>query len=489
MKKLLVALLFVVLAAFDTFAVPSVTVFVDEKQELSATVWILAGCEEYDRCIYEPYYDDIQKYFKAYKEHPLMDFIRRMRDAPDSVYVVSYNSVPCAAELLYIEGGRVKIKEGLDVEKYFRNNDPRWTKENFLRYAALLDDFYVKSDYHAFFERHSELYSLYVESMQAGLAQILKEDWFEDVYGYSLPYVAVCVSLAYGVNNYAGIDAMTQTELGYDNVGYYPIIGMSLAPERTSVYTKARVLIHEISHSFTNPLLGDYNEELSRIGETIYPHMEWEFYRSGYDADALCGEFFNSLMTNFYLKDILPSLLDEAVTNDQLHGFVWMEEALDFMGRFSDNRDEYITVKDFMPVFVTYMRSVGDRIDSIARRPLIKETIPAIGSTVDAATKEIRIIFSEPVETGASGTTRATIECETIYPKTQARYDRLAKKVGRYGELEYYENDTTFVINIGARLKSGKRYGVGLVEEFFLNPDNQFVRMGHGIFDIWFYVE
>ena len=32
--------------------------YVDELEEFSATTWILAGCEEFDRGIYKPYYSD-----------------------------------------------------------------------------------------------------------------------------------------------------------------------------------------------------------------------------------------------------------------------------------------------------------------------------------------------------------------------------------------------------------------------------------------------
>ena len=254
MRKIISTLLCAVLAAASCLASPSITAFVDEKQELSATVWILAGCEEYDRGVYPPYYRDIRRYFRKFKSHPVMDFIRQMRDAPDSVYVVSYNSVPCAAELLYIEDGHVKVRDDVDIAEYFHTQDPRWTEENFLKYAALLDDFYVKSDYHRFFEKHSKLYAEYADSLQAGMRRLIDPDWFQDVYGKQLPVVAVCISPAYARNNYGSIDTLTQRLLGYDRTGYYPIIGVSSKPKYASnMYINGNVIIHEISHSFTNP--------------------------------------------------------------------------------------------------------------------------------------------------------------------------------------------------------------------------------------------
>ena len=122
MRRIATVLLCVVSVAASCWASPSVTAFVDEKQELSATVWILAGCEEYDRGVYPPYYRDIQRYFKDFKSHPVMEFIREMRDAPDTVYVVSYNSVPCAARLLYIEDGLLSpYRSQLKAQVYIRH--------------------------------------------------------------------------------------------------------------------------------------------------------------------------------------------------------------------------------------------------------------------------------------------------------------------------------------------------------------------------------
>ena len=158
------------------------------------------------------------------------------------------------------------------------------------------------------------------------------------------------------------------------------------------------------------------------------------------------------------------------------------------MDRFSENRDKYRTIDDFMPEFVEYMRSVASRMDSIARRPTVKEIIPAVGSTVSPDLEEIRVIFSEPVETGLSGY-RPDPERERIWPSTLARYKRMARKIGRNGDFDYYENDTTYVFKIGVPLESGKEYGVKVREDCIVQPENQFVRMGYGTIDIWFKVD
>ena len=65
----------------------------------------------------------------------------------------------------------------------------------------------------------------------------------------------------------------------------------------------------------------------------------------------------------------------------------------------------------------------------------------------------------------------------------------MARKIGRNGDFDYYENDTTYVFKIGVPLESGKEYGVKVREDCIVQPENQFVRMGYGTIDIWFKVE
>lgn len=93
--------------------------YVDELEEFSATTWILAGCEEFDRGIYKPYYSDIQKSFGKFKSHPVMAFLKKMRDIPGDVDVISYNSLPIANNLLSIENGHLQVNQHVDLDEYF----------------------------------------------------------------------------------------------------------------------------------------------------------------------------------------------------------------------------------------------------------------------------------------------------------------------------------------------------------------------------------
>ena len=199
--KFYIAILFLLL--FVCRAGAQFRVAADERQELSAIVWRLADAEEYTGRIPASYAADIDSCFAAFRQHPVTEFIRRMREAPDSVDVVSYNSVPAAAVLLRIDRGRVRLNPAVDLEQYLQEADPRWSVENLRRYVRLLDDFYRRSEFRSFFRCHEALYAAYADDMRAILERDIRPEWFEQFYGTCFPELSVCVSPAYGVNNYS----------------------------------------------------------------------------------------------------------------------------------------------------------------------------------------------------------------------------------------------------------------------------------------------
>lgn len=73
MKKTVLILMAFMISAFCE---AKWRVYVDERQELSAIVWRLAGCEEYSGRIIPGYATEIEQSFGKFKNHPVMEFIR-----------------------------------------------------------------------------------------------------------------------------------------------------------------------------------------------------------------------------------------------------------------------------------------------------------------------------------------------------------------------------------------------------------------------------
>lgn len=431
-------------------------VIVDERQELSAIVWRLAGCEEYNTRINPSYLENIETYFGGYKGHPVMDFIREMRTKKDSISVVAYNSVPMSAAVLQIRNNRVKINPDVNLIEYIAGNDSRWTEQNLRKYVKLLDDFYRKSEFRQFFDSHADLYASYIAEMTAVFQDNVKAEWFRQFYGMELPGFNVIVSPANGINNYA-LNEDILNAAGYDGIG--ALMGVSYNPEKGKINrnTYVPILLHEISHYFTNQIFfPDYTEQLTAAGAKIFEHLSEPLTAAGYGAAYIvCPEFLNELCAMMYTKEVLGSTLANEVRACYRKGFIWADECIRYMENFTANREQYSRFSDFIPQLVGFMESIADNIkpmkDAFYTAPYIVYSYPCAGSTVSPDISEIVFRLSQPMETGITAFDAHESAELFIDDSWYETHD---------DEPEYWKDEYTYVIRVWKKLEQGKKYGI-----------------------------
>ena len=487
MKKYILITIATLFCCFTTSAQQHVRV--DEVHELSAIVWRLAGCEEYNSGMYEEYAKDIEDYFGMYTDHPVMEHIRKMRNKPDSADIVAINSVPIAASALKIRNGHVAVRKEYksreNADKYFKAEDDRWDVDDFFRYVRLLDDFYSKSNFHDFFEAHSGLYSQYIEIVEAQISSIHQE-WFEDFYGTGFPAVSAIISPAYSIHNFSGDD----------NDGLCPIIGMLYSPEQLKMMGDIYIvtLSHEISHIFSSMVMKPYKDMLRKIGERIFPYIEDEVSRYGYgDPEAFMTEALNEVWSILYLRDKLGMDVCDMVARWERRGMVWTGRTVRFMNYFYEHRDMYPTINDFMPQLVGFMSNVADNIDAISRQwrfehcePIYVESVyPAPGTVVPADLEEIKITFSRPMDGLVVIKPLEMDYVLSIYADTLEEVEELGIDPEN---TDYWSDDRkTQSLKICTRLQQGRKYGIKIPGGFMGG------RYGNPPFNddinIWFEVE
>lgn len=463
MKKTVLILMAFMISAFCE---AKWRVYVDERQELSAIVWRLAGCEEYSGRIIPGYATEIEQSFGKFKNHPVMEFIREMRDAPDSVYVVSYFSVPMSAGLLCLKDGGLSLNEKVNLPEYIDKTDNRWTEDNMRKYVLLLDDFYRKSGFHEFFTSHKDLYDDCIRSMEKIIEKYIRPKWFEDFYGKPFPEeTSVCVSPANGINNYG----MSCSDPFISPDALDILIGVSTYPTAKTLAGISGIIIHEVSHSFSNPVFAEYDTELDAAGENIFPQLPRMLTAAGYGApNLIAGEFLNELFSMIYCRDVLKENLNRSIWNCYRMGFIWAEQGVRLMDSFYSNRDMYPVIDDFMPQLSAFMTRVGDQIVEIKndynRRPFVESIFPEPGLEVEAGLKEVVIRFSEPMETGVI----AINELEGVNP-IQVSVKEMRKLGINPRKSIYWKDSRTLIYMIGVPLESGKEYGFVLKEEYAFN--------------------
>lgn len=422
---------------------------VDERVELTSIVFFLAGAPEYSTNMISSYRQDINEYFEKYKNHPIVQYAIELRNKQG----IAYTAIASAAICLKIIDNRVK--SSIDSES-ITIYDHRWTDKSFNHFLKLLDDFYQKTDFRIFYNDHKDFYALVEQNIVQLFDEKIRPEWFESFYGESLGKPNVYIGICNGPHNYAIGDPLSP-----DNAGI--VIGVSTEDDNGIPIFRNNdlfVIMHELNHRFSNPLINKYWNEIEPSANIIYPYVKEIMLQHAYgDAKTTFIEWLTNLCTIMYFKDNGLSVR-YLISAYQDNGFIWLERSIDFMKNFYNNRELYPNMEEFIPQIIGFLNfTAGDfthvKLEFNNRYPYVVSVYPSVNSNIYQH-DEILIEFSEPMSTFAHGL--KYVEGVDILPFV--------------GEAKWI-NDYTVSFKINSNgLKKDKQYGFSLPSMFFLSQRN-----------------
>lgn len=441
-------LLFFLLGAIDTFS-SQLKSEVSECFELTSIAFRLADASEYINDDVISYANDIDNYFTKYKEHELILFLKEIREQ----HGVSYDAVAIAAAYLEVKDGRVVIKPKADISK-INEVDSRWSEPIYKTLVALLDDFYRKTKFRNFYLQHNEIYSIAVMGMDQ-ILQSINVEWFKSVFANEFDDPLVIISLSNGSHNYA---------FAIPGIGNGIVVGCGVNAKGLPAYRQNHkfIIVHELLHNYTNSMIGNIWEEINLPSQKIYSSVKEEMNKNAYgDSQVAMSEWFTNLLSIMYVQsNPIRGLEVEYLTKQcQNIGFIWMERSVRFMEHFCHNRNQFISMDDYMSQIVGFINYTAYDFDQISdeydnRHPYIVDIFPSSGSTFDPdIDNTIEIRFSE-VMLGTDGLSPAPNEEIVMIPFT----------VGMF----VWKDECTFAIPLKKGiLEKGKKYGFQFNPDFF----------------------
>ncbi|HCO92699.1 MAG TPA: hypothetical protein DIU00_01905 [Phycisphaerales bacterium] len=325
--------------------VAAVKIEVDPRVELIGIVFRLADNYEYNQGRIRSYVRDIWRQFGDFDDHPAVKLAARLRskrrmscDGPMSLAVHIYRD----------------FHPRKTFEQWPWGLDGRWKKQETAEFLEQLRQFAAETKFDEFFKAHRTLYETGIRSCRAVMAQYDLQTWLGEFFGVEeLGDLRLVLGFLNGPNNYGPrfTDGKTNEK--------YAIIGMPLPDaDGNPVFRprKLEIVAHEFCHSFANPVVEKYMEQLEPAGEKLYaakaPSMKrigyqnWRslMYESAVRASVAC------YIRNSFEPEYLQSYLDKEAGN----GFVWTKELSDLLGTYEANRDNYPTFESFFPEIVTF---------------------------------------------------------------------------------------------------------------------------------------
>lgn len=418
---------------------------VDERIELTSIVFRIAEIPEYMNNNVPDYALSIDRWFQPYKNHPLIAFIKKMRTQNR----IAYAAVTGSAPYLIIEKGEVKVNTCKSIEKV----DPRWTEEVFDEYVSLLNNFYAQSHFDEFFKSQKVLYSEGQKAMNGILEQV-DVNWFETFYGKKVGSPSIYLALANGPHNYVLDDPTSLSGYGIAN-------GCIIDPSALSLFANRiiPVIIHEIGHNFSDPLVEIYWSQVELSFDKLYDNSRIILKQYAYgDPNTALLEWQNNLFMLMYLKEHDPENYEYNLADMVRRGFMWMPRSVDFMKNFEENRSQFKIIEDFIPQISDFIIYTSERSDRVMDEyehivPYVVNIYPIPNSNLLGYKnlKEIRITFSEAMDTNSKG-------LEIIQDENSPLFVNINKA--------YWKDELTLMIPLTGILIPNQEYGIRLNQNY-----------------------
>lgn len=244
MKKKIFALAMFMCFTLMMWANEAVPTRFDERMDLMAVIWRMAGAREYNQCKITPYVNSADSTFKPFASHEAITLAKKYMKKNG----VGYDAVASlAVHLKLTDEGTLTIDEDITSDI-----DDRWTTAMQKEFIVVLNDFYKMTEFHKWFLENEPIQKQCLDAFLE-ISGNIDLDWFAQTFdGGDANFNIILCPLA-GLNNY-GIS--TRHSDGSNVLS--PVISCSNYDNGAISYETDAVLpivIHEFCHAYCNPII------------------------------------------------------------------------------------------------------------------------------------------------------------------------------------------------------------------------------------------
>ncbi len=330
---------------------------IDKRIELLSIIFRLAGNWEYSSDIYSSYTQDIYSHFNTNKDHPVISLASKLRIENG----VSFDAV-------------MKMAYHIDQPPMFTpivqfsENVPekRWGTENAIEFLELLRDFYNVSDFEGFYYQHMELYEI-ARKRFSSVQNAVHIEWFNEYYGVEPGgSYHVIISLSNGGSSYGGkVIFPGNREEAYSILGTWKIDSTDLPIYNVDDYLLT--LVHEFNHSYVNPLIDKFEQQLEPSGKIIFDPIKEIMKRHEYrEWKVMMYEYLvRASVIRYLLKHDSYDAAKKQLIADTGRGFYWMKDLVNILLEYEKNREQYKTMDSFMSEIVQFFNKVAKESETM----------------------------------------------------------------------------------------------------------------------------
>lgn len=329
-------------------------VVVDERMELLTTVQYLSDYFLITKANIG-YKSDIDIYFEDYKNHEVIELMSKVQkeffsfsNVPMVVYKYSFPEFVQQYEFAQAE------LERMDYEK---------NKETIAELMLLLKDFYEVSNFHEFYIQHQGMYEEIISDIEGAISSYDIPNLFEEHYGMSKrSYTLVLTPLLHD----GGFATQTRDEQGIDLLAIIGPLGTSVGSPKFNLSNILQTyILHEFSHSFCNPLIDEFYDQLEADSCLLEPIRE-SLKKQAYGSWKTClYEHLVRANEIILTEQTLGKEEADKVYKDNYENRDWkyLKGLVPLLRTYKNNKSEYKKLQDFMPEIIEYFHSERESCD------------------------------------------------------------------------------------------------------------------------------
>jgi hypothetical protein len=220
--------------------------------------------------------------------------------------------------------------------------------------------FAAETKYDKFFRAHSEIYLTGISSCKEVIDSLHLSDWLTEYFG-----VKDCGDLRLVLGFVNGFSKYGPRFVDGQTCEKYAIIGMRPSDQTNTIVfrpTQIETRMHEFCHSFANPIVAKYMDQLRPAGEKLFAnapvvrmqgYQRWESLMYETAVRACVGAFLR--------QKFEPVYLDGYLKGEVRSGFAWIDGMTAFLKQYESNRETYLTFESFFPQLIKYLNDYTTR--------------------------------------------------------------------------------------------------------------------------------
>ncbi len=422
----------------------------DPRIELLSIVFHLAGANEYNQGRVPSYVRDVDRWFKPFRDHPV---VRRARLLGDSAGIGYSDPMEFALHLTNAHD----LGELVPIDAPDQEPEWAWPPAGARAFLSDLRAFARDAQTDRFLRSHERLYATAAARLRQLVDSAGDPAWFGRFFGHSpvKPFVLVPALLNGGANYGPRIRTPG------DGEEFYAIVGVYLADRDGSPRFDERELpniVHEFSHSFINPIIARHFLQFEGAGPQIFAAEAQQMKDQAYDTwpTVIDESLVRATVVRYRLSHEGPEAAATEIADQKARGFLWIRELSDLLGQYETSRGQYPDFEAFLPRVADYCGSLPAHLPALAAqydsaRPRVIRMSPANGGTgIDASMRRISIWFDQPMADG--------MMVNPVQEDSGAGFPEITGKAAI--------DESRTLLTIPVRLEPGRSYALALDARF-----------------------